>query len=105
MPLCTPNPPANGDIAACTGTTTNRGPGANTGYGNAALTGVTISVVPTAVVTGTSVGVRFDTGTVTNDGTIRSTAGTGISAVNATVNNSGIVFGAGITGSILPPRP
>lgn len=56
---CNPDPPANGDTATCSGTTTNQGPGVGTGYGSATLTDLHITVAPGASVTGTINGIAF----------------------------------------------
>lgn len=68
--ICTPGA-ANGVTAICTGTTTNQGPGATNGYGNAGQDNVTLTVEAGATVSGTSMGVNLGTNTtVFNSGTI-----------------------------------
>jgi hypothetical protein len=91
---CDPNPPANGDTVTCTGTTTNQGPSAQTGYGAGVLTNLHITVMPGASVTGTSRGIAFIDGTVINSGGITGNSEFGIIATtNATVTNSGSITG------------
>ncbi|NVO16656.1 MAG: autotransporter domain-containing protein [Rhodoplanes sp.] len=95
--ICSP-PTGDGVAVTCTGTTTDQGPGSNTGYGGGTQTGVTIAVQSGASVTGTSIGVDVGVGnTITNAGTI-TTGGSGIGnlyAINAagdlTVVNSGTI--------------
>lgn len=88
---CTPAA-ANNVAATCTGVTTDQN-GTN-GYGSAAIDNLSVTVVQGASVTGTSYGIRFNTGTVVNSGTI-----TGINdraifgATSATVTNFGTISG------------
>jgi hypothetical protein len=91
---------ASNVTATCTGATVDQGGGAPgtsagaNGYGTGAETNLTVTVVPGASVTGTTgSGIIFDTGTVTNFGTI-SGAGIGIEGVtSAVVTNSGTIMG------------
>ncbi len=93
--------PASGDnvTATCTGTTINQAGGAPgtsggaAGYGVAVETGLAVTVVPAASVTGSVIGVVFNTGTVTNSGTISGGSFTGIDANITTVTNSGSISG------------
>ncbi|WP_083742100.1 autotransporter outer membrane beta-barrel domain-containing protein [Bradyrhizobium mercantei] len=69
---CTPAA-ANGVTASCTGTTTNQGSGApgtsgpsTIGYGTGTETGITINVGAGSTLTGSSVGISIQDGTVTN---------------------------------------
>ena len=93
LAVCTPNA-ANNVTATCTGTTTNQN--APNGYGTGVETGITIDVILGATVTGTNNGLSFNSGTVTNSGTIIGTNqygiyGSGNSIVNLT--NSGTISG------------
>jgi outer membrane autotransporter protein len=70
LAACTP---ATGDniTVTCTGTTTDQGPGINTGYGNSTQNGVTLNVQSGASVLGTSTGIDLNNNnTVNNSGTI-----------------------------------
>jgi hypothetical protein len=95
--VCNPNPAVSNAVATCTGTTINQGPGANVGYGGfaAGLTNLSVTVVTGATVTGTGTGIYFDSGTVSNFGTISATGGGfGIYGdIGATVTNSGTITG------------
>ncbi len=90
------DPPAGNNVTAtCTGTTTDQ----NTpnGYGTGTETNLSTTVVTGASVSGTTSGIFFDTGSVTNFGTI--TGGfDGIRATTATVNNSGTITGTSSAG-------
>ena len=100
--------PATGNnvTVTCTGTTTDQGPGINTGYGNNTQTGVTVNVQSGASVNGTSTGIDLNSNnTVNNSGTI-TTVGTVIGnvyGINAngslTVTNSGTI---GRTDLVIP---
>jgi len=93
---CTPASPVNNADVTCTGTTTDQN--APVGYGTFADTGNTIAVVPGASVTGASDGIDFNSGTVTNSGSI-SGSNFGIDAnTTATVSNSGIISGGSFAG-------
>ncbi len=85
---------ANDVIATCTGATTDQGPAAVTGYGDPALTNLSVTVEPSATVTGTVFGIVFNNGTVYNFGAI-SGGSFGIRAdAEATLTNSGTVWGS-----------
>jgi hypothetical protein len=91
---CTPAAPVNNADVTCTGTTTEQN--APNGYGTNTDTGNAITVAPGASVTGTGSGIVFDTGTVTNSGTI-SGGNFGIFAnTTATITNFGTITGAGL---------
>jgi autotransporter-associated beta strand protein len=94
--------PAIGDnvTVTCSGTTTDQGPGANTGYGNGTQNGLTVNVQSAASVTGTSTGIDVggnniinNLGTITTHGTggIGDVFGINANGVNLTVNNSGTI--------------
>ncbi len=99
---CTPAA-ANDVTAICNGTTTNQGDGAPgtsagiRGYGAPSLTGLNVTVMSGARVTGMG-GISFETGSVTNYGTITGTTNDGIAvgglSSNATVTNSGTIMSA-----------
>jgi outer membrane autotransporter protein len=93
------NPPGGSNVTVtCSGTTTNQGPGANTGYGDSTQNGLNLTVQSGASVIGTSVGIDVNSNnTITNAGTI-TTNGTvfgnvfGISSNGPlTVINSGTI--------------
>ena len=100
---CTPAA-ANNVSATCTGATTDQN-GTN-GYGSAATDNLAVTVVPAASVTGTSYGIRFNTGTVVNSGTITGLNDRGIfGATSTTVTNFGTISGyagvdAGLNGVV-----
>lgn len=100
---CTPAA-ANNVAATCTGVTTDQN-GTN-GYGSAAIDNLAVTVVQGASVTGTSYGIRFNTGTVVNSGTITGINDRGVfGATSATVTNFGTISGfvgvdAGLDGSV-----
>jgi hypothetical protein len=108
---CTPAS-GNNVTATCTGTTVNQAGGApgssagSDGYGTGVETGLNVTVVPAASVTGTINGITFSTGTVTNFGTISGVIGDGINAPflggTATVTNSGSISGAASASSPAP---
>jgi hypothetical protein len=95
----------NNVTATCTGTTLNQNP--PNGYGTGNEINLNTTVVRGATVTGTAdanatgIGIFFNTGSVTNFGTIIGTGGTegaGIAAFgNATVANSGTISGTSTT--------
>lgn len=92
---CTPNA-GNGITATCTGTTVNQN-GVN-GYGVGSETNLNVTVAQGATVNGTANGIAFDTGTVTNSGTIsaNSAVAVGILAgTSASVANSGAISANG----------
>jgi outer membrane autotransporter protein len=78
----------------CTGVTTDQdGPH---GYGGPAIDNLTVTVTQGASVTGTSSGIRFNTGTVVNFGTITGINDRGVYGSNATtVTNYGTIGGYG----------
>lgn len=88
---CTPTSPVNNTIVTCTGATTNQN-GTN-GYGTSTDVGNTINVATGATVTSNlGDGIRFNSATVNNAGTISTTvagAGVGVLAGNggAVINN------------------
>ncbi|MHB0768201.1 autotransporter outer membrane beta-barrel domain-containing protein [Bradyrhizobium sp. 5.13L] len=100
---CTPAA-ANNVAATCTGVTTDQN-GTN-GYGSAAIDNLAVTVVQGASVTGTSYGIRFNTGTVVNSGTITGINDRGVfGATSATVTNFGTISGfvgvdTGLDGSV-----
>jgi uncharacterized protein with beta-barrel porin domain len=93
--------PATGDniTVTCTGTTTDQGPGINTGYGGGNQNGVTVNVQSGASVIGTSTGIDLNSNnTVNNSGTITTNGSGGIGDVFGintngplTVTNSGTI--------------
>ncbi|MFZ5714528.1 MAG: autotransporter outer membrane beta-barrel domain-containing protein [Bradyrhizobium sp.] len=88
---CTPVA-ANDASATCTGVTTDQN-GTN-GYGSGAIDNLSVTVVQGASVTGTSYGIRFNTGTVVNSGTITGINDRGIfGATSANVTNFGTISG------------
>jgi uncharacterized protein with beta-barrel porin domain len=94
---CAPQSPVNDRAVTCTGATLNQN-GQGVGYGTNTDTGNTITVQSGASVTGDTVGLLFNSGTVNNLGTISAGAGgIGISANTATVSNSGTIS-AGVNG-------
>jgi len=97
--------PVSGDnvTATCTGTTADQD-GAN-GYGTGAANNLATTVVSGATVTGTSAGIAFDTGSVTNAGTVMGGAYGVYTNHGGTVTNSGtIAVGAsGAAGIFLTP--
>jgi outer membrane autotransporter protein len=99
--ICLPDPLVNGVTAACTSTTTNQS-GSN-GYGTGAETGVNITVVPGASVTGTTSGIAISGGTVTNAGTItggtNSVLFTGI-GTNTLILQTGAVLNGDAAGAL-----
>lgn len=100
---CTPAA-ANNVSATCTGGTTDQD-GTN-GYGSAGIDNLAVTVVQGASVTGTSYGIRFNTGTVVNSGTITGINDRGVfGATSATVTNFGTISGfvgvdTGLDGSV-----
>src|ERR1700688_3486650 len=94
---CTPAS-GNNVTATCSGTTINQAGGppgsslGSDGYGTGTETGLNVTVVPAASVTGTNNGITFSTGTVTNFGSI-SGGLDGIRAITATVTNFGTISG------------
>ncbi len=95
---CSPASPVNNADVTCSGTTVDQN-GTN-GYGTNTDTGNTIAVGPGASVTGTGLGITFNTGTVLNSGNITG-AGYGVYGGNAaTVVNSGSISGSNGIGSI-----
>ena len=88
---------ASNVTATCTGTTVNQGGGApgtsagSAGYGTGGVANLTVTVVPGASVTGFLFGMTFDSGTVTNFGTITGGVNAAIFANNVTVINSGTI--------------
>jgi uncharacterized protein with beta-barrel porin domain len=96
---CTPEPPANNSLATCTGTTTNQT--GTDGYGTVALSSNSISVVSGASVTGTDNGIVFQTGNITNAGSISGANGRGVFVSgSAGVTNLGVISG-GQTGAVI----
>jgi autotransporter-associated beta strand protein len=95
---CTPAS-GNNVTAVCTGTTINQAGGApgtsggTNGYGTGAETGLTVTVASGASVTGTSSGVTYSTGTVTNSGAISSPTGEAVHGGSSTLINSGTISG------------
>ncbi|WP_375314291.1 autotransporter outer membrane beta-barrel domain-containing protein [Bradyrhizobium sp. A5] len=88
---CTPAAGSNVS-ASCTGVTTDQN-GTN-GYGSAANDNLAVTVVQGASVTGTSYGIRFNTGTVVNSGTITGINDRGVfGATSANVTNFGTISG------------
>ncbi len=87
------SPPAGGGVTAtCTGTTNNQDP--PSGYGTGLETGLIVTVDPGASVTGSRNGVFFDTGTLTNFGTVTGLAQAGVYATTSgTVTNFGTIGG------------
>jgi hypothetical protein len=101
--------PATGDniTVTCSGTTTDQGPGSNTGYGASNQNGVTVNVQSGASVLGTSIGIDLNNNNIVNNlGTI-TTVGTpvlgNVYGINAngplTVTNSGTI---GRTDLVIP---
>jgi hypothetical protein len=91
------DPPAGSNVTAtCTGTTVDQN--APNGYGTGGETNLNVTVVSGASVAGFLNGIAFDTGTVTNFGTIGGDFGSGIIAVTTTVTNTGTITG-GIAGN------
>jgi outer membrane autotransporter protein len=102
--------PASGSnvTATCTGTTTDQGngaPGSSTanfnGYGAGTENNLNVTVTQGATVTSTTAyGISFNTGSVTNSGTIAANGvgGRSIAADTVTVNNSGTISANGIAG-------
>jgi hypothetical protein len=94
-------PPAGDNVTVtCSGTTTDQGPGANTGYGDGTQNGLTVNVQAPASVTGTSIGINVaSNNTINNLGVITTQGGGGVgdvwginaNGVNLTVNNSGTI--------------
>ena len=109
---CSPASPANNAAVDCTNFTS--GQNGATGYGTSTDTGNTIVVQTGASVSGTSIGVSLQTGTVNNSGGIFGGAsaamppGIGIFGNSITVANSGFITGGangtGITASTLDLR-
>src|SRR5262249_29104259 len=66
------NPATGSSIAGtCSGTTTNQGPGANTGYGDSTQNGLNLTVQSGASVIGTSIGIDVNSNnTINNAGTV-----------------------------------
>jgi uncharacterized protein with beta-barrel porin domain len=106
LAACTP---ATGDnvTVTCSGTTTDQGPGINTGYGASNQNGLTVNVQSGASVLGTSTGIDLNSNnTINNAGTI-STVGSpvlgNVYGINAngslTVTNSGTI---GRTDLVIP---
>ena len=99
---CTPAS-GNNVTATCSGTTINQAGGppgsslGSDGYGTGTETGLNVTVVPAASVTGTNNGITFSTGTVTNFGSI-SGGLDGIRAITVTVTNFGTIIGTGGAG-------
>jgi uncharacterized protein with beta-barrel porin domain len=97
---CSPNAPVNNANITCSGVT--NGQNGNAGYGTSADTGNTITVQPSASVTGTSFGVILQSGTVDNFGGVfggaLSPTGIGIQANSITLTNSGTISG-GVSGT------
>ena len=96
---------ADGVAAVCSGTTINQAGGAPgtsaglIGYGTGSESPLSVDVLPGATVTGTNWGIRLDTSTVTNYGTVRGSGTAGI-ATSGVMTNYGTVTGFnGITGS------
>lgn len=100
---CTPAA-GNNVSATCTGVTTDQN-GTN-GYGTAGIDSLAVTIVQGASVTGTSYGIRFNTGTVVNSGTITGINDRGIfGATSGTVTNFGTISGyagvdAGLSGAV-----
>jgi uncharacterized protein with beta-barrel porin domain len=90
------SPPTGDNITViCTGTTTDQGPGINTGYGASNQNGVTVNVQSGASVIGTSTGIDLNSNnTVNNSGTI-TTNGNDVFGISTngplTVTNSGTI--------------
>lgn len=94
---CTPAA-ANNVTAICTGTIIDQGPQVGMGYGADTLTGLTVTVLSGASLTGTNSGLRFDNGTAVNFGTVTGTNG-GVWLGSGRVENHGAInapAGAGI---------
>ena len=101
--------PATGDnvTVTCTGTVSNQGPEAGTGYGSGLQNGLTINVVasPVTSVTGTT-NIGIDVGannTINNSGTINGSgnvAGINANGDNLTVINSGTIGKLDIPGFV-----
>lgn len=91
---CNPNPPASGDTATCTGTTTNQGPDPGIGYGDPAFTNLHVTVAPGASVTGTTIGIAFLDGTVISSGALAGSVGIYASGTaNVTNHAAGTITG------------
>ncbi len=92
--VCTPPSSASDTTVTCSGTTTNSGPGPNTGYGTLSDNSNTYNIQAGATVQGNSFGVLFGAGaTFNNAGTIIGANAAGITGNTvqrvATVNNAG----------------
>ncbi|HEV2099675.1 MAG TPA: hypothetical protein VGR45_12210, partial [Stellaceae bacterium] len=95
---CTPAAGSNVAVT-CSGTTTDQGPGLNTGYGDSTQDGLNLTVQSAASVIGTSIGIDVNNNnTITNFGTITTQGSGGIGdvwGINSngalTVNNSGTI--------------
>lgn len=92
---CDPASPVNNVTVTCSGTTTDAN--GTTGYGSNSDKGNTYNILVGASVTGTAIGLRFNTeGTVNNSGSIAGLSGDGIfGLVRGTVNNSGTISATG----------
>jgi uncharacterized protein with beta-barrel porin domain len=97
--LCTP-PSGNNVTVTCSGTTSDQGPGSNTGYGDGTQSGITVNVQAPATVTGTSTGIDVGgNNTINNLGVITTHGSGGVGDVwginangaNLTVINSGTI--------------
>lgn len=97
---CLPNAPVNNASITCSGFT--NGQNGIAGYGTNADTGNTITVQPSAAVTGTSFGVILQSGAVNNFGGVfggtSNPTGIGIQANSIMLTNSGTVSG-GVSGT------
>jgi len=93
---CSPASPVNNATVSCTGTTTDSN--GTSGYGTLVDVGNTYVVGPGATLTGTDVGLVFDTGTVNNSGTVTG----GDFGVEA--NRTGIVNNIGTSSIISATR-
>lgn len=88
---CTPAA-ANNVSAICTGGTMDQD-GTN-GYGSAGIDNLAVTIAQGASVTGTSYGIRFNTGTVVNSGTITGINDRGVfGATSTNVTNFGTISG------------
>ncbi len=94
---CTPGSPVNNSTVTCTGTTNNSN--GTVGYGDSSDNGNTYNVSSGASITGTEDGLRFNNGTLNNDGSI-SAGFFGVAAnLNGVINNTGTITSTGAHGT------